>query len=227
MAIILNIETATPVCGIALAENEVLLSERKSKINNSHAASLTVFIEEVFNETKLKPDAIAVSAGPGSYTGLRIGLSVAKGLCYGYGIPLIMIPTHAAMATEAIARYGHNCLYAPMLDAGRMEVYLALYASDLQELVSPKAEILSDDTLKDFLSDTNIVVFGSGSQKFVDGFSLPKSFVHYDTFEMSAINMIPVANDYYKREAFADLALSEPLYLKDFIPGTPNVKGLR
>jgi tRNA threonylcarbamoyladenosine biosynthesis protein TsaB len=204
MALILNIETATPVCSIALFKGEELLALRETDVKNAHSQSIAVFIDEVFKEAGFQPDdldAVAVSSGPGSYTGLRIGVSTAKGICYALNKPLISVGTLEAMAygmAEACKENRiENCLFAPMIDARRMEVYTSLFAYDL----SVKEEV---------------------SALVVD----EKAFHVYIDDHASAVFMATVALHKFKNGNFENTAYFEPFYLKDFIAGKPSVKGL-
>jgi tRNA threonylcarbamoyladenosine biosynthesis protein TsaB len=176
MAFILNIETSTEVCSVSLAENgnPVVLKESNEGFN--HSKSLTVFIEEIFNDNNIKIntlDAVAVSKGPGSYTGLRIGVSVAKGLCYGLNIPLIsvcsleMMAVHTALNLEKYVSVENSLpfLFCPMIDARRMEVYTALYNANGKEIRPVSAEIIDENFLSELLDTHQILFFGNGAAK--------------------------------------------------------------
>jgi len=176
MALILNIETSTEVCSVSLTEsgNQIVLKESNEGFN--HSKSLTVFIEELFKENNLKInalEAVAVSKGPGSYTGLRIGVSVAKGLCYGLNIPLISVCSLESMAVHTasnIEKYVSDrnslpFLFCPMIDARRMEVYTALYNSTGEEIRPVSAEIIDENFLSEFFDTNQILIFGNGAEK--------------------------------------------------------------
>ena len=169
MACILHIETSTSVCSVALSFNGDVVFERISFEGPSHAALLGVFIEEAIAFSKkmpYQPDAVALSVGPGSYTGLRIGTSIAKGLCMGWDVPLIAVPTLQLLALQAIRRYGNeDCLYCAMLDARRMEVYSAIYDATLSTLRDTSFEILTPDSFQTFLDRGTVCFFGNGSVK--------------------------------------------------------------
>ena len=169
MSCILNIETSTSVCSVALSANGEVLFEKASFEGPSHAALLGVFVEEalsVLKEGGGKLDAVAVSSGPGSYTGLRIGVSVAKGLCFGFGIPLIGIHTLDIMAATAIKqnRTATDCLYCAMLDARRMEVYAAIYDASLKLVRETTADIVEAETYASYLEKGKVCFFGTGQR---------------------------------------------------------------
>ena len=172
MSIILNIETATPVCSIALSDNNQILALRETSEKNSHSQVVAVFIDEILKDCGLKPadlDAVAVSKGPGSYTGLRIGVSTAKGICYALGKPLISVGTLKAMALGMSLKFRNPetlpVLFAPMIDARRMEVYTALYDQNLIAVKDVYAAIVDKDTFSDFIENHIICFAGDGAEK--------------------------------------------------------------
>ena len=179
MALFLCIETATPVCSVAISSDHQLIGLKESTKKNSHSEIITVFIEELLNENKLTAfqlDAIVVSKGPGSYTGLRIGVSTAKGLCYALGIPLISVNTLYSMAAgikktqqDSLAK---DHLFCPMIDARRMEVYAALYDNNLNEIRETKAEIIDSDSFQDHLSSNPVLFFGASAASFKTGIEI-------------------------------------------------------
>ncbi|MFZ4401529.1 MAG: tRNA (adenosine(37)-N6)-threonylcarbamoyltransferase complex dimerization subunit type 1 TsaB [Bacteroidales bacterium] len=232
MGVIILIETATEVCSVALAEDGQLISIRETDKGNSHSANVAVFIDEVLNEARKKPadlDAVAVSKGPGSYTGLRIGVSSAKGLCYGLNIPLISIDTLKAMCFGVINENKNldtNTLFCPMIDARRMEVYSALYDFNLQQIRNVAADIVDETTYIEFLEKHPVYFFGNGSQKCIEVLSLHPNAHFIDNIQLSALNMIQLAETKFKLQEFEDSAYFEPFYLKDFIAAKPVVKGL-
>jgi len=237
MPFILHIETATNVCSIALTGDGQLLSLRESTIRNSHAAVITRFIDEVIKSSNLDLsaiDAIAVSKGPGSYTGLRIGVATAKGLCYALDKPLIAIPTLHSMASgirhlaSGIRQSASNNMifFCPMIDARRMEVYYALYDFNGNEIRETRAEIIGEDSFSDILTDHTIIFGGNGSPKCREVLKSQKNAIFIDEFNASAQYMFALVEDRYGRKEFEDLAYFEPFYLKDFIAGKPKVKGL-
>jgi tRNA threonylcarbamoyladenosine biosynthesis protein TsaB len=235
LATILSIETATNVCSVALSGDGQLLSLRESTLKNAHSSVLTTFIEEVFSSAGLKPhelDAIAVSEGPGSYTGLRIGVATAKGLCYALDKPLIAIPTLKSMAAGMlnlglVTRHSSLVtLLVPMIDARRMEVFSAVYSSELEEVRETLAEIITESFFEDMLKDHIVYFAGDGAEKCKPYLEKYDNALFIDSFQASAKNMISLAESRYLAGEFEDLAYFEPRYLKDFIAGKPRVKGL-
>lgn len=220
MSCILNIETSTPVCSIALSAEGVVLFEKTSFDGPSHAALLGVYVEEalaVIKERGLKLDAVAVSSGPGSYTGLRIGVSVAKGLCFGFGIPLIGIPTLRIMASRLVGQSGETAdrLYCSMLDARRMEVYAAIYDASLSEVRQTTADIVDADTYSTFLAEGNVCFFGNGAAKCKEVITSANA-TFMDDIHPLAIDMVPLADSAFAANRFENVAYFEPFYLKEF-----------
>ena len=222
---ILCLETATSVCSVALCDNSGVLSVRESSENKSHATSLTLFIEEILEGNGLSPgdlDAVAVSKGPGSYTGLRIGVSVAKGIAYGASVPLIGIETTRSMFAGLMKEIEQNKipvkgdLFCPMLDARRMEVYYCLFGPDGKMMKGISAEIINADSFADIPASERIVFFGDGAAKCRDVVKRANS-VFADSFRMSASYMYSPAYEAFKMKMFEDVAYFEPFYLKDFI----------
>jgi tRNA threonylcarbamoyladenosine biosynthesis protein TsaB len=227
MTNILHIETATQVCSVALSSGNELVLLKESNEKNNHSASLTVFIDEIMKAAGLpygSLDAVAVSMGPGSYTGLRIGVSAAKGICFAIDKPLIAISTLQAMA--AGAEKGTPSLLCPMIDARRMEVYNALYNNDLTTFREIRAEIINESSFNEELSNQQVWFFGDGAAKCKTLLENHPNARFIDDFQPSAVHMINLANEKYFRSEFEDVAYFEPFYLKDFIPGIPKVKGL-
>ncbi len=227
MALILNLETATTVCSVSLAKDGQLIAFKEVNGDYSHSENLTLFIEAVLQQanTKLSDiDAIAVSKGPGSYTGLRIGVSTAKGLCYSLNKPLIGINTlqHLSLGTqENLTSNSQNpkSLFCPMLDARRMEVYCAIYDSDNKEIKPTAAEIIDENSFADLLEKNQIVFFGDGASKCKDILSHNKSAIFIDGIFPSAKNMIILSEQAFNNKEFEDVAYFEPFYLKDFVAG--------
>ena len=221
---ILCLETATPSCSVALIHNgEVLACEEDPKGQN-HSEKITLFIDSVMKKANISYndlDAVAVSMGPGSYTGLRIGVSTAKGLCYAASKPLIAIPTLEAMA------YEDNVLYVPMIDARRMEVYAAGFDENLNKIKDTEAVIVDEDSFSDLKKDHQIYLFGDGADKFTELFENDKKITVIKDFHCSAKYMNIIAQQKLNNKDFVDVAYFEPFYLKDFVPGTPTVKGLK
>jgi tRNA threonylcarbamoyladenosine biosynthesis protein TsaB len=231
MVTILSLETATEVCSVALSQNDSIVAMEESAGNNIHSSQLTLFIEKVMRQAGMvlkDVDAIAVSMGPGSYTGLRIGVSAAKGLCYSLDKPLIGISTLKAMAKLALMKKEESVtkasLLCPMIDARRMEVYTAMYDASLKEIHPPDALILAEDTFADH-SDSIIAIFGNGADKCIDLYRHKPNIV-FSSIRSSAESVALLAFEEYRQSHFEDVAYFEPSYLKDFIAGKPRVKGL-
>ena len=232
MAYILCIETATPVCSVALCENDKVIELKETSKKNSHAEKVAVFIDQIIKKVGIEPadlSAIAVSKGPGSYTGLRIGVSTAKGLCYAAGKPLIAINTLHSMAVGLIQnspdekRYD---LYCPMIDARRMEVYSALYDKHGEEVRETKAEIIDEKSFNLYAQTPSMIFFGDGAEKCRHVLSHPNAFFGPE-FHPSAAYMANLAYKKFLAGQFEDVAYFEPFYLKDFMAGLPKVKGLK
>lgn len=222
---ILCLETATSICSVALCSNSGVISMRESHDNKSHASSLTLFIEDLLKQENMSVkdlEAIAVSKGPGSYTGLRIGVSVAKGMAYAVSIPVIGIETTLSMVhgitgkIETNIQAGSNTLYCPMLDARRMEVYYAVYTSTGKVVKEIAAEIMDENSFSDIPVNFRIIFFGEGAGKCKDLIKRKNSFFA-DDFIISASHMYRPAYEAFNNKRFEDVAYFEPLYLKDFI----------
>jgi tRNA threonylcarbamoyladenosine biosynthesis protein TsaB len=225
MAIILSLETATKVCSVALHNDGELVNIKEVNGDYSHSENLTVFTQEVMEASSVNfndLDAIAVSKGPGSYTGLRIGVSSAKGLCYGLNIPLIAVETLQAMSFLAVEKQQHKKgIYLPMIDARRMEVFCAGYNKS-GELIRPtSAEIVEESTFDD-LTESNVYYFGDGAMKCQQTLSGRSNFIFLDGVYPSAETLGKIAFQKYQSSDFEDVAYFEPYYLKDFITTTPK-----
>jgi tRNA threonylcarbamoyladenosine biosynthesis protein TsaB len=226
MARILHLETSTTVCSVALSVDGSVVFERTSFEGPSHASLLGVFVEEAvtFSKIKCQPDAVALSNGPGSYTGLRIGASMAKGLCMGWDVPLIAVPTLHIMALQAIRRYGENdCLYCAMIDARRMEVYSAIFDASLSSVRETCAEIITPDSFQALLERSTVCFFGNGAQK-CRSVIRSENAVFLDGIHPLATDMISLAERAFRAEKFENTAYFEPFYLKDFIATIPKNK---
>lgn len=227
MALILNLETATKVCSVTLSLDgeEVVTKEIRSE-KFSHSENLNLFVEAIFNETNYSIkdlDAVAVSKGPGSYTGLRIGVSTAKGFCYALDIPLISIDSLESVAYLALqepVNFAFDYII-PLFDARRMEVYSAVYTNDLIQVEGVKAEVIEDDSYSEFLIDGKVLFLGPGAEKCQPNFIGEHISFNLD-IEVSAKGMIELAEQKYNRDDFEDVAYFEPFYLKEFIAGTPK-----
>lgn len=225
---ILCIETATGVCSAALCDEKRVAGIAEAPPGMSHAAQLTVIIQRLMEENRIRAtdlDAVAVSKGPGSYTGLRIGVSAAKGIAYGAGIPLLGINTLEAMCSGYGSIYPEDMkpgtLLCPMIDARRMEVYNAVFTTDGTQVRKTSAVIIDEKSFGDILPENRVIFFGNGSEKcrghithpnalFREGFSLSASYLH-----------IPSVNALRNRQ-FEDVAYFEPYYLKEFIATVPK-----
>jgi tRNA threonylcarbamoyladenosine biosynthesis protein TsaB len=226
MALILNLETATTACSVSLSRDGKLLALKELDGEYSHAENLTLFIEDVLDQAGLsinELDAIAVSKGPGSYTGLRIGVSTSKGLCYSLNKPLIAINTlqHLCSSEQltAIRDQDPAILLCPMLDARRMEVYCAIYDMQGNELRPTAAEIIDEKSFSDLLKEHQICFFGDGAAKCKEAFAKAPNAVFIDGIMPSAKNMISFSENAFSNKQFEDVAYFEPFYLKDFVAG--------
>ena len=219
--LILHIETSTELCSVALSRGGDCLAVEENGEGRNHAAMLTSFIEHLLDENNVSAgqlDAVAISSGPGSYTGLRIGLSTAKGLCYGGNIPLISVSTLQAMSMGFVWQHHilPSALLCPMIDARRMEVYTALYDQEGRQIEKVSAEIITDQSFVSWLEGCQIFFFGNGAAKCRTAITHPNA-VFSDHFAHSARYMIPSALKAYTEKRFEDTAYFEPFYLKDFI----------
>ena len=230
---ILCLETATPVCSVALNEGCCTIALRETEGQNAHSEKITNFIREVMETAKIdykQLDAVAVSKGPGSYTGLRIGVSTAKGICYAADLPLMAIDTLEAMAYGMKAKLGsqigENDLLIPMIDARRMEVYAAVFDANLQRINDTAALVIDENTFVDLQKYHRLWLFGDGALKLKQVFENQPNVNIVDGFKPSAAYMLNLADKALREHNFVDVAYFEPFYLKDFIAGKPHVKGL-
>ena len=226
MSLILQIETATTACSVALARDGVLVACKLINERNKHAEVITRFAEELITGAGLSYndlDAIAVSSGPGSYTGLRIGVSTAKGLCFALEKPLIAVETLESMVYGVInaKRFmgDKNMLLCPMIDARRMEVYTAIFTADGHRLKPTAAEIIDDGSFGDLLQNKKILFFGDGAEKCREALGKNPNAVFLADFVNSAADITQRAHEKFMRNEFEDVAYFEPYYLKDFIAG--------
>ena len=218
MAIILNLETATTNCSVSVSkDNDILCLKENNAADYSHSEQLHLFIKEALREASLSfsdLDAIAVSKGPGSYTGLRIGVSSAKGLCFSLDLPLISVPTLESMAHQVDLKEGEVVI--PVLDARRMEVYSCVFDDKHKDIRETRAEIIDEASFGDYVSFTKVHIVGSGAEKC-------KQVLHAPNFNFD-ISIVPSAKEmaflaYHKflNRDFEDVAYFEPYYLKDFV----------
>jgi len=223
MACILLMETSTSVCSAAVSVDGKLVWERENPEAFSHSAVLGIYAEEAvryIQANHFQLDAVAVSGGPGSYTGLRIGVSLAKGLCFGMDVPLIALPTLKVMARRFVPT---SSLLCPMLDARRMEVYAALYDGTLNEIEPARAMVVDENSFSDLLSQNEIIFFGSGADKCKAVVHSPNA-IFADGVYPSVSNMVNDAEIAFKSKDFVDIAYFEPYYLKDFQATIPKNK---
>lgn len=234
MALILSIETGTDICSVALSRGNELLALRESVTGREHAQKLGVYIDEILRENDFEPDeldAVAVGKGPGSYTGLRIGVSMAKGLCYGLGIPLIGVGSLEALARVAAEDYEAGILdidnwetarLCPMIDARRMEVYAQVFDSSLHSLSEVAAHIITPESFAGVMGEGEFVIFGAGAAKCVA--TMDSKQVKFVEVTPSARGIVPLADEALKAGRFEDVAYFEPFYLKDFVVTTSKKK---
>lgn len=229
MAVILNIDTSTSVCSTALTAEGMVITHFEDFQGRNHAALLSGYIKGCLDHARskeMKLDAVAVSMGPGSYTGLRIGLSEAKGLAYALDIPIIGISTLQLMVTHVMfdgEDYGDDPIFVPMIDARRMEVYTAAYDIALAELLAPQPLILDADSYADLLATGRpVIFFGDGSDKARDLLAAHPNARFVPGVAPLAVDMLALSERAYARRDFIDTAYSVPTYLKDFQATRPK-----
>ncbi len=219
--IILNIETSTSVCSVAITQDGKPILSRVNADGQNHAKLLPLFIEEILNEGKtkgLKIDAVALSQGPGSYTGLRIGTATAKGICYGLNVPLLPIDTLQVMcaaAKDSGKQFTANSVLVPMIDARRMEVYCAQYDSEGNRLTEVEAKVIDEHSFADILPNQQIAFFGDGAAKCKSVITHPNA-LFIDNIVPLASYMGALAEKAYSEKQFADVAYFDPFYLKEY-----------
>ncbi len=252
---ILCLETSTAVCSVALVENGNVVALRESLDGQNHAEKITLFIDEVMKEAGVAYkdlDAVATSMGPGSYTGLRIGVSTAKGLCYAMEKPLIAIDTLAAMAygfkdnkttrqqdyklestvnsqqieSSEFKVQSSESILCPMIDARRMEVYTAFFNENLERTSETEALVVDENSFMELKQNHHLYLFGDGADKLASLFENDENITVVEKFHCSASYMAALADKAFKNKDFVDTAYFEPFYLKNFVPGMPKVKGL-
>lgn len=228
MSCILSIETSTEVCSVAISDLGDELFSKEDFEGPNHAESLGVFVDEAlsFIDSRGIPlDAVAISSGPGSYTGLRIGVSMAKGICYGREIPLLAIPTLKVLTVPILLadEIPENALLCPMIDARRMEVYAAIYDRGLNEKRGVSADIIDKESYLSFLDEHPIYFFGNGAAKCKKKITHPNAHFLEDIKPLAKW-MFPLAEQLMINKEFEDVAYFEPFYLKDFVATKPKKK---
>ncbi|MBQ2497312.1 MAG: tRNA (adenosine(37)-N6)-threonylcarbamoyltransferase complex dimerization subunit type 1 TsaB [Prevotella sp.] len=222
MATILHIETSTEVCSVAVSQDGLCVFEREDREGPNHAVKSGVFIDEALSHIDsqlLTLDAVAVSGGPGSYTGLRIGVSTAKGVCFGRDARLISVPTLEVLCVPVLLQEKvkeDDALLCPMLDARRMEVYAALFDRSLREVRPTQADIVDGDTYRAFLDERPVYFFGNGAAKCMEVINHPNARFIEGVVPLARW-MFPLAERRFFDQKFEDVAYFEPFYLKDFV----------
>jgi tRNA threonylcarbamoyladenosine biosynthesis protein TsaB len=229
MSLLLSLETSSPICSVALhsTTDGRLLGQAELRLEKSHSTHLTILIDQLIANTGYTLSdlvAVAVSDGPGSYTGLRIGAAAAKGLCFALDIPLVAIGTLPALAHQVATRTprAEEWLYCPMLDARRQEVYTALYQADGQAVLLPTNLVLDADSLAEHLTHHSLLFFGSGAAKFQPLMGANPQAAFLNGIQPSASSTGELALGAYQRQEFRDVAYYEPFYLKEVYTTTPK-----
>ena len=222
MSCILSIDTSTNVCSVAVSQDGTCIFDKVDNRGPNHAEKLGTFVDEALafvDSHELTLDAVAVSCGPGSYTGLRIGVSMAKGICYGRNIKLLAVPTLELLAVPILLHHEsieEEALLVPMIDARRMEVYSAVYDRSLKAVRSIQADVVDGDTYKEFLDKGPVYFFGDGAEKCMEIIHHPNAHL-IKNIEPVAKNMFPLAEKRMAEGKFEDVAYFVPFYLKDFV----------
>ena len=233
MSLILNLETSTHICSVSLSEGDKIIGWKEDAEGRNHATLLSVFIEDLLKENSVNPEAleaIAVSKGPGSYTGLRIGVSTAKGMAYALSKPLISVNTLKMMAAGYLQIHKElksqkNLLLIPMIDARRMEVYSAIYNPSLDVVRNIEAEIIDENSFKNYTDKYQIIIFGDGADKCSSVLNHPSINIDVE-FNISSKFMPEISRKKFEQKLFEDVAYFEPFYLKDFVATIPKKKFL-
>lgn len=225
MALLLHIDTATAIGSVSISKDGKLLQEKMSMQQRGHASVIVPFIEGMIQNLDIEfnqIDAVVISGGPGSYTGLRVATSTAKGLCYAWNLPLIAISTLKMMASGMKAEYSgeEDVVYCPMIDARRQEVFWAMYDADMNEIVAPEAAILEADFLERF-GDEKLLIGGTGQRKANEILKNENNLLFSD-YECKSSHLIPLAEKAFAEKDFEDVAYFEPFYLKSVY--LPNAK---
>jgi tRNA threonylcarbamoyladenosine biosynthesis protein TsaB len=220
MALILCIETATEICSVAIAKDGQTIALAEDKLGNNHASLLHILVQkalDIAGITLQNLNAIAVSKGPGSYTGLRVGVSSVKGYCYALQIPMIAINTLQSLANGYLTNNpDYKGLICPMIDARRMEVYCALFDNQLAEILHTQAKIIDEHSFQEELIKNEIVFIGNGAEKCNGKFEYPNSNFEFG-YVCNASFMSSLAQEAFDKKQFEDVAYFEPFYLKDFV----------
>ncbi len=220
MALILNIETATDICSICISNKDEILVIKEAVKEYSHTSEITILIERCCSETgvSLKQlDAVAISKGPGSYTSLRVGASTAKGICYALDKPMIAIDTLQSIALASRKKEKKTALYAPMIDARRMEVYTSLFDKDMNLLLETQAKIIDEQSYQDYFEQGHTIVFsGNGAPKCQNVIKSPQA--NFSSVISSASNLAPLSFLAFQKNDFCDAAYFSPSYFK-----SPNI----
>ena len=215
MSCILSIDTSTNVCSVAVSQDGICIFDKVDNSGSNHAEKLGTFVDS----HELTLDAVAVSCGPGSYTGLRIGVSMAKGICYGRNIKLLAVPTLELLAVPVLLHHEsieEEALLVPMIDARRMEVYSAVYDRSLKDVRAIQADVVDGDTYKEFFDKGPVYFFGDGAEKCMEVIHHPNAHL-IKNIEPVAKNMFPLAEKRMAEGKFEDVAYFVPFYLKDFV----------
>lgn len=222
MSCILHIDTSTSVCSVAVSQDGTCLFNKEDHSGPNHSITLGIFIDEALalvDSQGIMLDAVSVSGGPGSYTGLRIGVSMAKGICYGRELKLISVPTLELLCVPVLLNHDEiedNALLCPMIDARRMEVYAALFDRALKPIRETRADVVDENTYKKWLDERPVYFFGNGAAKCMEQINHPNARLIED-IEPLAKWMLPLAEKRMIQERFEDVAYYTPFYLKDFV----------
>lgn len=226
MVSLIHIETSTTVCSVALSQDNNIIWHKENYDGQSHSVLLGVYIDELLSyirESGITPDGVAVSCGPGSYTGLRIGVSMAKGIAYGLDLPLISVGTLELLANHVIknVEVDDDAWLCPMIDARRMEVYTSFFDKNRKPMREIRAEIIDENSFSDILEKRKIICFGNGAEKCKEILNHPN--VRYiDAIDPLATDMVELAEKAFLNKDFQDVAYFEPFYLKEFVATTPK-----
>ena len=226
MACILHIDTSTEVCSVAVSEDSHVIFEQQDDMGHNHAEKIGTFVDEAlsFTDNHAIPfDAVAVSGGPGSYTGLRIGVSMAKGICYARNLKLISVPTLELLCVPVLLRelVEEDALLCPMIDARRMEVYAGIYDRALKPVREVSADVVDADTYRKWLDERPVYFFGGGAKKCMEAISHPNAR-YIDGIKPLAKWMQPLAERRLMNDQTENVAYYEPFYLKDFVAKMPK-----